>query len=107
MHGIARRIAVKNLGEALIERDSITGWTARHVGVCERIEQRAIDGLELGQLTDQPALLGLESCARVMCDEPGKGLVTVLADIPRTIEGMEAGQDEGRRVAEVVRPGGG
>ena len=60
VHRVIRRIALQDLGDALLEVDGLPGRAGGHVGEGERVQQRPVLGLELGQRVHQAALLGLE-----------------------------------------------
>jgi ADP-ribose pyrophosphatase YjhB (NUDIX family) len=107
VYRVIGRVALQDLGDALLEIDALPGRAGGHVGIGERIQQRPVLGLELGQLVYQAALLGLEPGARVVGDQRGQSLLALLAHIPGAVEGMEAEPVQWRGVADVVQPGGG
>jgi hypothetical protein len=69
VHRVVGRVALQDLGDALLEVDALAGRAHGHVGVGERVQQRPVLGRELGQLLDQAAFLGLEAGVGVIGDQ--------------------------------------
>lgn len=60
---------------------------------------------ELVAVTVDPSQTSFKPCARVVSDQPSQTLVTPVPDEPSTIERMEAGQRQLRRITNVVQEG--
>ncbi|WUI60128.1 hypothetical protein OG774_20415 [Actinomycetospora sp. NBC_00405] len=98
-------VALPHLSHAVLEAEVRAARAGGHVAVPEQVAEQCLLVVELGELVGNAELLGLRPCRRVKGDEVDGALRSaVVAEIARSVERMEAGDREVRRVPDVVHP---
>ncbi len=98
------------LGEPPFDPHGLAVRTGGHVAASQHAGQYVRCRVELGtQDIGESAFAGFDDGAGVMCDQPAQHGIGVLgvAQVPGTIELVQAGGGEAGGVADVVQPGGG
>lgn len=100
----------QDLRKPILDRQLLAVWTRGHVAVDERIRKLRRLGPELArQLVNEPSFPSLHDRTGVVSHEPTQMLVR-LVNVPqkaRTVERMESGHNQVRRIPDVVQPSGG
>src|SRR6266487_5138543 len=66
MNRMAGRVTLEDLGDAGLEGEALAGGPGGHVGIAQRVHERAVLALEGGELARVAAFLGLERGAGVV-----------------------------------------
>jgi len=107
-HHVVWTVSGPYLGKAGIDGERLTVRTGGHVGIPERIRRYRVFLLELvSELLGEATFLRLESSTRVVCHQTCEtGGLPLVPKPPRTIERVQAGPYDVRRVTDVVQPSG-
>ena len=109
-HQMPRAVAVMNLGEPLLDRHGLAVRAGGHVAASQHAGQDVRCRVEfVAQDAGESAFAGFDDGAGVVGDQPARHDLGVLgvAQVPGSVELVQAGDGEAGGVADVVQPGGG
>jgi hypothetical protein len=101
---VAGPVTAEDLVESLHNRHPLAIRPGGHVAERQRVEKVRRRSRELRQLGCQPSMTRLDVGAAVVGGEAGQVLVTEASQVASSVERVEAGAVEGRRVADVMQP---
>ena len=105
MYRVARRVAPEDLGDSGLEGEALAGWTGGHVGVAQRVHDRAVLALEGAELGRVAAFLSLEGGAGVVGHQAAEPPIAPEGlQLPGAVQRMQPRGCQRRGIADVVQP---